>query len=67
MAVETAAGTNVIAAAAAVALAAQVAAMATQDRPAPSTCVCHSIDKLDGTMAIGQSNYNARSWIYPYC
>ena len=33
MAVETAAGTNVIAAAAAVALAAQVAAMATQDRP----------------------------------
>ena len=47
------------AAAAAAALAAQVAAGVTQDRPSPSTSLSHSIDKLDGTMATGQSNYNA--------
>ena len=46
------------AAAAAAALAAQVAAV-TQDRPSPSTSLSHSIDKLNGTMATGQSNYNA--------
>ena len=43
--------------AAAAALAAQVAA--NQDRPVPSTSLSHSIDKLDGTMATGHSNYNA--------
>ena len=47
------------AAAAAAALAAQVAASSSQDRPNPSTSLSHSIDKLDGTMATGQSNYNA--------
>ena len=47
------------AAAAAAALAAQVAQNAQHDRPAPSTSLSHSIDKLDGTMATGHSNYNA--------
>ena len=47
------------AAAAAAALAAQVAATTIQDRPSPSTSLSHSIDKLDDTMATGQSNYNA--------
>ena len=47
------------AAAAAAALAAQVAQNAHQDRPTPSTSLSHSIDKLDGTMATGHSNYNA--------
>ena len=47
------------AAAAAAALAAQVSAGTSQDRPAPSTSLSHSIDKLDGTMATGHSNYNA--------
>ena len=57
MAGETAAGnTN---AAAAAALAAQVAATTIRDRPSLSTSLSHSIDRLDGTMATGQSNYNA--------
>ena len=30
------------------------------ERAAPSTSLSHSIDKLDGTMATGKSNYN--SW-----
>ena len=47
------------AAAAAAALAAQRAQNAHQDRPAPSTSLSHSIDKLDETMATGHSNYNA--------
>ena len=47
------------AAAAAAALAAQISPNSTQDRPSPSTSLSHSIDKLDGTMATGQSNYNA--------
>ena len=47
------------AAAAAAALAAQVAAGTSQDRPTPSTSLSHSIEKLDGTMATGHSNYNA--------
>ena len=44
------------AAAAAAALAAQTTG---NERPAPSTSLSHSIDKLDGTMATGKSNYNA--------
>ena len=50
------------AAAAAAALAAQVASSASQDRPNPSTSLSHSIDKLDGTMATGQSNVAAENW-----
>ena len=59
MAGETSGPDTEAAAAAAAALAAQVAASASQDRPNPSTSLSHSIDKLDGTMATGQSNYNA--------
>ena len=44
---------------AAAALAAQAAASTHQYRPAPTTSLSHSIDKLDGTMATGHSNYNA--------
>ena len=47
------------AAAAAAALAAQVAQNAQHDRPAPSTSLSHSVDKLDRTMATGHSKYNA--------
>ena len=47
------------AAAAAAALAALVTTGTTQDQPSRSTSLSHSIDKLDGTMATGQSNYNA--------
>ena len=47
------------AAAAAAALAAQIPPNSTHDRPSPSTSLSHSIEKLDVTMATGQSNYNA--------
>ena len=47
------------AAAAALAAQAQVVPTTQQDHPAPSTSLSHSIDKLDGTMATGHSNYNA--------
>ena len=56
------AGETENAAAAAAAAAAALAARATssnQNRPAASTALSHSIDKLDGTMATGKSNYNA--------
>ena len=43
----------------AAALAAQVAAGTSQDRPTPSASLSHLIEKLDGTMATGHSNYNA--------
>ena len=42
---------------AAAALAARTTA--TQERPASATALSHSIEKLDGTMATGKSNYNA--------
>ena len=50
--------TETSAAAAAAALAAK-ATSTTPERPAPSTSLSHSIDKLDGTIATGKSNYNA--------
>ena len=53
--------TDTAAIAAAAALAAKTA-NTLPDRPAPSTALSHSIDKLDGTMATGKSNYNA--WRY---
>ena len=40
--------------------AAQGAGNTTGERAAPSTSLSHSIEKLDGTMATGKSNYN--SW-----
>ena len=48
------------AAAAAAAIAARTTA--TQERPASATALSHSIEKLDGTMATGKSNYNALAW-----
>ena len=56
------AGETENAAAAAAAAAAVLAPRATsfnQNRPAASTALGHSIDKLDGTMATGKSNYKA--------
>ena len=50
------------AAAAAAAATAALAARATssnQNRPAASTALSYSIDKLDGTMATAKSSYNA--------
>ena len=59
MAGETSGPDTEAATAAASALTAQVAASTSQDRPNPSTSLSHSIDKLDGTMATSQNNYNA--------
>ena len=59
MAGETSGPDTEAAAAAAASLAAQVAASASQDLPNTTTSLSHSIDKLDGTLATGQSTYNA--------